>query len=218
MKFKEDAAVHTDTGVAVGHVDRVVIDPRTNEVTYLIVRKGVLFTEDKVVPVGLIASAKEDGIILTNNAGKLDDLPDFEESYFVSVNNAEPVERAESVRSAPSLYQYPPVSGLFSNMPVDYNSGFIAQTTTNIPENDVAVKNGARIISQDGQHVGNVAEIMTDAKSDRVTHVVISQGLLFKSHKLIPIDWVREVDEDAVYVAVTAQTLKALPDYQTNPA
>jgi len=217
MKFKQGASVYTDTGDNVGTVDRVVIDPRTNEVTYLVIRKGVVFTEDKVVPVSLIASAKDDGLVLRNNAGKLDDLPAFEETYYVPVEEAEPAERAEARTETPSLYMYPPLGGPLNYTPAGYNPGLIAETTTNIPENDVAVKNGANIISQDGKHVGDVAEIMTEAKSDRATHLVISQGIFFKSHKLIPMDWVREVDENEVHVGVTAQTLKALPDYEPNP-
>jgi len=218
MKFKQGAPVYTDSGDDVGTVDRVVIDPRTNEVTYLVIRKGMVFTEDKVVPVSLIASAKDDGLVLRNNAGKLDELPAFEETYYVPVEEAEPAVRAEAKTEAPSLYMYPPLGGPLTYTPAGYNPGFIAETSANIPENDVAVKNGANIISQDGHHVGDVAEIVTDSKSNRATHLVISQGLFFKSHKLIPMDWVREVDENEVHVGVSAQTLKALPDYQPNPS
>ena len=217
MKFKQGAPVHTDTGDDVGTVDQVVIDPRTNEVTYLVVRKGVIFTEDKVVPVSLIASAQDDGIVLQNNAGKLDDLPAFEETYYVPVDEADPAERTESATGAPSLYLYPPLGGPLTYTPAGYNPGFIAQTTTNIPESDIALKNGANIISQDGHHVGDVEEIVTDPVSTRATHIIVSQGLLFKSRKLIPMGWVHEVVEDEVHVGVMAQTLKLLPDYQPSP-
>jgi len=217
MRYKQGTAVYNASGDDVGTIDRVVIDPRTNEVTYLVVRKGVLFTEDKVVPVSLVASAKDDGVVLNNNAGNLDELPAFEETYYVPVEEAEPAKRAEATTESPSLYMYPPLGGPLTYTPAGYNPGFIAQTTTNIPENDVALKNGANIISEDGQHVGDVAEIITGAQSERATHIVISQGLLFKSHKLIPMDWVRDMDENEIHVAVTAQTLKSLPDYEPNP-
>ncbi len=217
MRYKQGTAVYNASGDDVGTIDRVVIDPRTNEVTYLVVRKGVLFTEDKVVPVSLVASAKDDGVVLNNNAGNLDELPAFEETYYVPVEEAEPAKRAEATTGSPSLYMYPPLGGPLTYTPAGYNPGFIAQTTTNIPESDVALKNGANVISQDGQHVGDVAEIITGAQSERATHIVISQGLLFKSHKLIPMDWVRDVEENEVHVAVTAQTLNSLPDYEPNP-
>ena len=38
MKFKENAEVLTSTGDMVGRIDRVVIDPKSNEVTHLVVK------------------------------------------------------------------------------------------------------------------------------------------------------------------------------------
>jgi sporulation protein YlmC with PRC-barrel domain len=46
MQFKENAEVFTSTGEKDGRIDRVVIDPNSNELTHLVVKKGFLFTKD----------------------------------------------------------------------------------------------------------------------------------------------------------------------------
>jgi len=39
MQFKENAEVVTSSGDKVGRIDRVVIDPKSNELTHLVVKK-----------------------------------------------------------------------------------------------------------------------------------------------------------------------------------
>ena len=64
MQLQQGATVRTADGKDVGHLDRVVMDPKSKEVTHVIVRKGMLFTEDKVVPLSLIASSTKDEVRL----------------------------------------------------------------------------------------------------------------------------------------------------------
>jgi len=40
MQFNENAEVFTSTGEKVGRIDRVVIDPKSDELTHLVVKKG----------------------------------------------------------------------------------------------------------------------------------------------------------------------------------
>lgn len=82
MRFKQNVPVTTQEGTDIGHIDRVVLDPRTKAVTHVVVRKGVLLTEDKVIPIDLIESATEDRVTI-RTAGDLETLPPFEEKHFV---------------------------------------------------------------------------------------------------------------------------------------
>lgn len=96
MQFTEGAKVFTADGERVGAIDRVVLKPDTKEVTHLVVQKGFLFTEDKVVPMSLVGPATEDRVTLREDAGDLQALPDFEESHHV------PLDRGR--QSAPGCY------------------------------------------------------------------------------------------------------------------
>src|SRR6185295_6628330 len=89
MQFKQGANVSTYDGKYVGNVDRVVLNPKTKEVTHIVVRKGFLFSEDKIVPLSVIASATDQGVMLRQDAGNLDDLPPFEETHYVGLDEEE---------------------------------------------------------------------------------------------------------------------------------
>ena len=69
-------------------------------------------------------------------------------------------------------------------------------------------------MSSDDKHVGDVERILVDPDTNEVTHFVISQGLLFKDRKLVPIHWVNSVEEDNVYLVVSSTVLDRLPSYE----
>jgi uncharacterized protein YrrD len=216
MQLKQGAQVVTADGHDVGSIDRVVMDPRTKEVTHLVVRKGFLFTEDKVVPLNLIAAATEDRVRLREDAGDLQALPDFEETHYLPVGEEE-VPRSYTAGYVPPFYWYPPIGvpTAAAGYPGYITQPYVTETEQNIPESSVALQAGAKVISADGQEVGSVERILTDPRSDRASHFLISQGLLLKERKLIPITWVDSVGEDKVHLAVGSGLLNALREYQT---
>lgn len=218
MELKEGTSVFTTGGEEVGQINRVILDPATNEVTHVVVQKGWLFTEDKVVPIDMVGSATEDKVLLQENAGEFDKLPAFEETHYIGLGEEEyrpgtnlPV----SGRYAPAYYWYPP-SG-YIGYP-GYGPGFYGGrpmvTTRNIPEDTIPIREGTDVMSADDEHVGEVERIFMDADSNQATHFVISQGLLFKDRKLVPTYWVTSVDEDKVHLSVNSRLLERLPSYE----
>lgn len=212
MQFKKGAAVTTADGENVGGIDRVVIDPQSNEITHLVVRKGFLFSEDKVVPISLVAQAKEDGVSLRKTEEALQDLPPFEEAYYVSDDAQKPVQAAY----VQPLYWYPPLGaaagnylGTYPTPPAEY-----VAVERNIPEGAVALREGAKVIARDGGHVGDIARVFTDANTPRVTHFLLVRGLLNREHKLIPTTWVKKVEEDQVQLSVGSQLIDELKNYE----
>ena len=78
MQFKKGADVFSGEGEKIGTLDRVVIDPRTREVSNLVVGKGILFRTDKVIPITLVDLDIEGPIVLKKtNQDILEDFPDF---------------------------------------------------------------------------------------------------------------------------------------------
>ena len=76
------------------------------------------------------------------------------------------------------------------------------------------MKEGAEVISADGERVGTVEEVLTNRDLNRATHLVISEGWLFKEKRVIPVDWIRDMSEDSVHLAVKASVLARVPAYQ----
>ncbi len=203
MQFKQDAPVISADGQTMGHLARVVIDPRSNEITHIVVHRGFLFTEDKLVPVSLVAAGKEDQVTLRDAAKDLGNLTNFEQTHFIPTDQEDL--SVYPVGQAPALYWYPPVG---VPMPLG-----ITETTENIPEGTIALKEGAKVLTAEGEVAGTIEQVLTDPLADRVTHFLISEGMLFPEKKLIPITWVNKVNEDEVYLAVGKRTLEALQHY-----
>lgn len=215
MQLKQGAEVYTASGKKVGSVDRVVMDPRTKEITHVVVRKGFLFTEDKVVPIDLIGATIQDQVVLREDAGDLEALPHFEETHYLPAGEEEipPTYRAGYL---PPLYWYPPmgVPSAAAGYPGYGTQPYTTQIEQNIPEGTVALQEGAKVVSADDKEVGTVERILTDPRSDQATHFLISQGLFLKEKKLIPTAWVDIVGENEVHLAVGSRLLETVSEYR----
>jgi uncharacterized protein YrrD len=226
MQFKQGVGVRLADGTSVGQLDRVVVDPRTKEVNYLVVRKGTFFTTDRVVPLTLVAQAEENEIVLRDDAGDLEQLPPFEERYYVPADSDT---IAPATGAAPSMYPYPPISGGemggMAGMTMAGQTHYgaltvpdpvVEQTERSIPEDNVAIRSGARVVATDGETVGSVEQVLTSLHADQVTHFVISQGLLFKDRKLVPVGWVQDIGEEQVTLAVDSAFVARLGSYSAD--
>lgn len=230
MRFKRGMDVYTADEEKAGTVDRVVIDPQDQEVTHFVLQQGLLFPEERVVPISMVKTTDEEGVILRESAADLEDLPIFEETHYVRADLAsrpeeEPAGKAAAVdvETAPSVFWYPPVGTPWWH-PYGYYSYpgqvaplippyIIAETERHIPEDTVPLEVGAPVIDAEGEHVGDVEQVFTESEADRATHLLISQGLLLKETKLVPTSWISEVEEDEVHLMVAASVLDQLPEY-----
>ena len=210
MELKEGMSLFTSNGKQeVGKVNRFILDPVTNEVTHIVVQKGGLLSEDKVLPFEMVTSAAADGIALKEESGNLDKLPPFEEKYFVRANDDNLGSIAHPTLQSDSTYYWYPTYE-WEN-PVERS----VLTHLNMPENKILLKEGAHVMSSDGKHVGDIERLLVESDSNKATHFVISQGLLFKDRKLVPVHWVKSFEEDKVYLAVSSQVLERLPSYKS---
>ena len=71
------------------------------------------------------------------------------------------------------------------------------------------------MISADGDKVGSVKEIFVDEATGQITHFLVSKGILFKEEKLVPAWWIERLSDTSARLAVDADLLDRLPDYQS---
>jgi uncharacterized protein YrrD len=88
----------------------------------------------------------------------------------------------------------------------------VTQIEQNIPAGTVAVKEGATVISAEGKHVGHMESVFADAAVEQITHLLISNGLITKEKKLLPIDWVTVLGEDEIHLRVNKLSVDELAD------
>jgi uncharacterized protein YrrD len=218
MQFKENAEVISSTGDKVGRIDRVVIDPKSDELTHLVVKKGFLFTKDKVVPLDRVETATEDQVVLKEGTGDPDDFPDFEETHYIQAQESGKFAKRDLGGIRPLAWYYPLPGGAWWRSGLGGYPGYpqppyMRKTELNIPEGTVPLEEGAKVISREGDHVGDVERIYTEEEEQRVTHVMISKGLVSKTRKLIPTMWVEHVLEDEVRLSISKNFVEGLPEY-----
>lgn len=214
LELKEGTSVFTADDKQVGKINRFVLDPAKNEVTHIVVQKGWLLPEDKVVPIDWVASASEDKVMLKEDIGDFEQLPPFEETHFLQANRVEDEEAAPAYLYAPAYYWYPPAGFMgYAGYGLGYYDWPPVENKRNIPEDTVPLREGAEVITSDDKHVGTVEEIFLNPDSNRATHFLISHGLLFKEQRLIPAHWVERVEEDKVHLSVGSHLLEHLTPY-----
>lgn len=217
VELKEGTEVVTADRKKVGKINRFVLNPATNEVTHFVVQKGWLLPEDKVVPFDMVRSADEDKVVLNEGIDNFNELPPFEETQYVKVNDetAGRTTGGNYPNFAPAYYWYPPRDNIgYPAYGLVYPYWPPTETQQNIPANTVPLKEGSNVMSLDDKHVGDVERLLVEPEANRVTHLVISQGLVFKDRKMVPAGWIRSVEENKVHLNVSAKVLESLPDYR----
>lgn len=168
----------------------------------------------------MISSATEDRVQLNEDVQEFYELPPFEETHYVRVDedgaSYHETTAYPSYRAAPGYYWYPPHGYLgYPAYGLGYPAWPLTETQQNIPSKTVPLEESTKVMSSDGEHVGDMERLLVDTNSNKATHFVISQGLLFKDRKLIPVSWIDSVTEDEVRLIVSARVLEQLPSYQT---
>lgn len=220
MRIKKDAKVVSVDGDDIGHVHRVVIDPKTKEISHLVIKAG-FWSEDKVMPINLIERSTEDEIILQADVDPKD-LSPYLETHYMPVDREELSQEYDPGDYAPPFYWYPSWStgryaagGLYGIYPPTYYVPYTNRSTKkNIPDNTIALDEGSDVYASDGQYVGVIDEVMVDPDTDRATHFVISKGVLRKTKKLVPANWIDVVEEELVKLNVSSHTIEKLSEYQ----
>jgi uncharacterized protein YrrD len=218
MQFAENAHVYTSDKQPVGRITHVVLDPATKKVTHVVVRQGIIFTEDKVVPVQMFQSTGLDGAILREDMGDLHSLPRFEEVYFVQVDITEDTGEVRRVGMVGTLYPYPPADRGPEHPEIEQHPRrpihrFVRSTKQNIPAGEIALKEGSWVVSADDQHVGNLESVFVDPQTGCITHMMVTRKtLLTMSRRMVSVSLIRSVYADRVYLSIDAAMLDELAE------
>jgi sporulation protein YlmC with PRC-barrel domain len=235
MKLIKDAKILNSEGKEVGNLNRFVLDPKTKQITHIVFEQGMLSKTEHVLPMDLVEHIDDDGIHMRETGAKADELPLFEENQYIITN-----ERAlneEGVISDPTIHSYyhypsiPPNDSHTMNVyqhpdqlprPVPGSVPGIGRRRTpvvknpdqNIPDGTVALKEGAKVVSSDRHHVGDIEKVIVDPNTETATHLLITKGLLNREKKLIPLDWVEQILEEEVELTIAKEFVENLPEYK----
>lgn len=214
MIFKYGTDVVKNSGEKVGKVKEVVIDPKTDEVSHVILKKGAILSKDKVLPISLVEDANEERVKLYPMDQSLDSLPDYKEEQFVEIRDEK--ERQPVFGSPPILITYPPVGPypVGPHIKEEHEIRVAKKEIKNIPHDVQPIQEGAKVVTLKGHHIGDVERLILDHQTDNATHLIISEGVLLVEKKVVPVSWINEYDEESIHLAVDRHVIENLPDYK----
>lgn len=196
--------IESADGDHLGDVDRLVIDPSGRQITHVVVRKGIFFPDDRVIPVDTIAHADEAAVRLRESVDA-DQLPPFEEGHYVGLDEATLRELGHAGADA-YAWAYPlNPSPVFPRYPT-YPPTAKVDVERNVPDDSAIVEPGTDVVTIDGEKLGTIREIRTD-EFGALSHVTVDPGLL-QAETLIPAHWIRKIDDDRVEIGVGAGSLR----------
>lgn len=204
LKFATDVFNHEDKKI--GELESVIIDPATQEISHLIVKKGFLFTRDKLVPISLVAYGDADQIKLHAFEGTIEDLQDFEETHFITLDNY--INNKIDGKIIPMMF-YSPLSR---------SQSYAAQLTSipvikkRLPFGKESIQKGVDVVSLDDEVIGSVKELVLDPRTDRISHLLVADGLLFKREFMIPIEWVKSIENSRLDLFVDSKVVEKIPE------
>lgn len=209
LQFRKGVEGFSSDDRKLGTLLGVVMDPKTTEASHLVVHKGFLFTEDKVVPMSLVGTFLEDRIVLKDAGENLDALLRYEETHYLPIQEVgEEIER---------MYWNPPIEMYWSRvdtMPVFPESPFVRKIEKNIPEGTVGLMEGAKVVASDGESVGEIESMFADPLSNRISHIVVASGSLFrKETRVVPVHWLKSVNDTEVHLSVDSRLVERLREY-----
>jgi osmotically-inducible protein OsmY/sporulation protein YlmC with PRC-barrel domain len=189
-----------------GHLDKVVIDPHTRRVTHLVIHRGFLLDEDRVVPVELVERATPDGIFLHLTSQELTRQPLYREERFVGPPpDWEPLPEylATDVRFWGSPYGgvAPPILPL-----VEYT------IRHGIPERTIVLERGTEVRTRD-EAVGEIDHLLVDPMRQEPTHLVVRLDNQPQQPVIVPFEWVEDLGDGYVLLKCTREDLRQLQWY-----
>ena len=193
MDIPIDAEVFCTDGFC-GRSTGVVLRPKTEKVTHLVVKEQEAPHKEILVPAAAVTATTPDSINLSYGRSMLAQLQTFIETDYVQVNIPRPAGGIFYIRP----YVYPDVETL----PVKHEA---------LAADELAVRRGASVRATDGP-VGRVDEFLVDPENDYITHLVLREGHLWGQKDVtIPISEIECIEGNTVYLKIDTRGVEALP-------
>jgi uncharacterized protein YrrD len=190
----------------VGRVARVIIHPATQEVEGVVVEQGGMLTHDLVIPIDAITGADEDSLRVRGTRDEIDSYPPFALGHYT----LPPEDWIPPTDDPASIYLFPAspyAVGAFGR-PAPQPEPPVKELET-LGAGDVDVARDTPLFCR-GREVGRLDRVFTRGETDRVTHLVVSRGMM-RRDLAVPVELVELLDDDGIHLGITEEELDNLP-------
>ena len=236
--------VQTLDGRNAGVLDHLVVEPRSFQVTHLVVRRGWFWNRQlHIVPLERVAAVTDYGVRLDMTAEELDEAPLYrppatDAQIAASLQRAletDPRTRAAGLRvevegGVVRFLGKAPAAVMDAAREIARRiRGVIGFAGDVITPPAPPLPIGAPVYARDGRHpvrrfvrYGTLDKVVVDPYARRVTHLVVRRsvrrsvrhGGLLSEDRVIPIERVERAEKDGVYLDAIAAELDQYPRYR----
>ena len=218
--LRHGAEVITTDNHEVGRLHAVVVDPRDNEVTHIVVNTGPHFPQPGfgapnlvTVPIEEMADAREKKVILRCTRRRFQEMPPYVERGF-----APPPPAWREPEGAPRENVLWSVGAALSASLAGLTGIAVPRETFRKARFERHIMNDAPVWrSEPHTHIGDVERVLIDEASDEIEALVIRRGAFFGEDVILPVDYVTEVLDGVVHVHISDEELNRLEVFHAPP-
>ncbi len=191
MDFHPKAHVECTDG-RVGRLEDIIINPKVERITHLVVKENNIENSQRLVPEKYVKDADRETVMLSMDKKKFEQMKSFIQEEYIPSN---------------ILLYMADQEGWYAGTPA---AVFVEHEA--VPEGRVSVNKGAKVHATDG-HVGRVDEFLVQGKSGLITHLVMVEGHLWgKKEIAIPVSEIDHYEEDGdIQLKLTKDQVENLP-------
>lgn len=208
-------------GKDVGKIRSVIIDPADLRVRAVVIEKGFLLPDDVVAPIESLVLGPESDTRLNRTADQVHDLPRFDVADYTN-----PPDEAAVSLGFPAGAMLWPIGGLYPGSAVaapgvglgavdvarasrDQGQEVEAEREREASQElTAAVREGADVLSSEGEKVGELHRLAFDAVSGRPLACTVREGFLFPKDIELPGELIGSVGDDAVRLTINRDELE----------
>ena len=222
--LRHDANVISSDGAEVGKLHAVVVDPRNDEVTHIVVNAGPHFPSPGFgapklvsVPIDQMVGAEEDDVVLACSSGDFEAMTSYVERDFLPPPEDESAEAAPDQGFRPIRMVWDAATALAASfgqqlvgIPVPRETFQVAQFERQIVYDSPVWR------VKPHEQIGDVERVLVDHDTDEIEALVIRRGHLFSDDVVLPIDYVTEILDGMIRVELSDDQVASLQKFEAD--
>jgi uncharacterized protein YrrD len=197
----------------VGRLERVVFNPRRGLVTHLVVHRGFLGHQDRVISIEHAMRITDEEVALDLPREALQAFPVYDPSAFTTPSME--WQASHGYGSEQAIVSLGGANAELQARPAE-RSGVLEprdQADTEV----TVVSEGMEVVCRDGK-VGRVALVLLDRQTHHATHIVVQQRSLVKRDIIVPLDWAAVITPQQIMLDAREWDIERLPEYRPDVA
>lgn len=202
MDIPVNVDVYCTDGIC-GRTNHVVLSPKTEQITHVVVHEKGIAKSHYLVPLSMIIESTPRSVKLNCTKAQLEGLDQFIVTDYIPAKSAP----LDMPAYDPTYEMY---GGYFLWPSTIADERNLAVKHEQVPTGEFALVKGAQVIARDGI-VGRVDEFLTDS-TGKITHLVMRKGHLWGQRDVtIALGDIERIESKHVYLKLDKQSVGALP-------